>query len=135
PWAAPLNVVRFTQPPYGTFDAAEWAPSTASIADISQVSLLILERAKEDRLAAFLVGTSAARIGLTTMTYKSYLRSDIRDDNFYRSWIIGGGIVLAIVIAALAFMSTGNYLALEVPQIITTAPAPTSSTTASNTTP
>jgi len=27
-------VVRFTQPPYGTFDAAEWAPSTASKADI-----------------------------------------------------------------------------------------------------
>ena len=108
-------------------------PSTASIADISQVSLLILERAKEDRLAAFLVGTSAARSGLTTMTYKSDLRSDIRDDNFYRSWIIGGGLALAIVIAALAFMSTGNYLALEVPQIITTAPAPASSTTGSDT--
>jgi hypothetical protein len=28
-------VVRFTQPPYGTFDAAEWAPSTASKADIA----------------------------------------------------------------------------------------------------
>ena len=102
------------------------------IADISQVSLLILERAKEDRHAAFLVGTSTARSGLTTMTYKSDLRSDIRDDNFYRSWIIGGGIVLAIVIAALAFMSTGNYLALEVPQIITTAPAPAPSTTGSD---
>jgi hypothetical protein len=24
----------FEQPPYGTFDAAEWAPSTASEADI-----------------------------------------------------------------------------------------------------
>jgi hypothetical protein len=66
------------------------------------------------------------------MTYKSDLRSDIRDDNFYRSWIIGGGR-LAIVIAALAFMSTGNYLALEVPQITTTAPAPAPSTTGSDT--
>ena len=27
-------MVRFTQPPYGTLDAAEWAPSTASSADI-----------------------------------------------------------------------------------------------------
>jgi cytochrome c-type biogenesis protein CcmH/NrfG len=67
------------------------------------------------------------------MTYKSDLRSDIRNDNFYRSWIIGGGIVLAIVIAALVFMSTGNYLALEVPQKTTTAPAPAPSTTGSDT--
>jgi hypothetical protein len=28
-------VVRFTQPPYGTLDAAEWAPSTASKADMT----------------------------------------------------------------------------------------------------
>jgi hypothetical protein len=27
----------FTQPPYGTLDAAEWAPSTASLADICSV--------------------------------------------------------------------------------------------------
>jgi hypothetical protein len=38
PWTAPLNVVRFTQPPYGTIDAAEWAPSTASRADIDKRS-------------------------------------------------------------------------------------------------
>jgi hypothetical protein len=31
-------VVRFTQPPYGTFDAAEWAPSTASKADIREMT-------------------------------------------------------------------------------------------------
>ena len=60
------------------------------------------------------------------MTYKSDLRSDIRDDNFYRSWIIGGGIVLAIVIAVLAFISTGTYPDLDAPQITTTVPGPAS---------
>jgi hypothetical protein len=57
------------------------------------------------------------------MTDQSDLRSDIRDDKFYISWIIRGGIVLAIVIAALAFTST-NYP--DVPQITTTVPAPAS---------
>jgi hypothetical protein len=33
-------------------------------------------------------------------------RSDIRDDALYTHWIIGGVVTLAIVIAALAFMST-----------------------------
>ncbi len=42
------------------------------------------------------------------MTYQSDTRSDKRDDKFYISWIIRGGIVLAIVIAAVAFISTGN---------------------------
>jgi hypothetical protein len=32
-------VVRFTQPPYGTLDAAEWAPSTASKADMTASNL------------------------------------------------------------------------------------------------
>jgi hypothetical protein len=86
---------------------------------------LILKRAKEKkgRLATFLVGTSAARSELTIMTYQSETRRDKRDDKFYTSWIIRGGIVLAIVIAALAFISTGTYTDLDAPQIITTAPA------------
>jgi cytochrome c-type biogenesis protein CcmH/NrfG len=57
------------------------------------------------------------------MTYQSETRRDKRDDKFYTSWIIRGGIVLAIVIAALAFISTGTYTDLDAPQIITTAPA------------
>ena len=65
----------------------------------------------------------AARSELTTMTYESDIRRDKRDDKFYISWIIRGGIVLAIVIAALAFTST-NYP--DVPQITTTVPAPAS---------
>ena len=83
------------------------------IADISYAQ-------KKVRLVAFLVGTSVARSELTTMTDQSDLRRDKRDDKFYISWIIRGGIVLAIVIAALAFTST-NYP--DVPQITTTVPA------------
>jgi hypothetical protein len=60
------------------------------------------------------------------MTDQSDLRSDIRDDKFYISWIIRGGIVLAIVIAALAFTSTRNYPELDAPQTTTTVPAPAS---------
>lgn len=73
----------------------------------------------------FLVGTSAARPELTNMTYQSDARRDKRDDKFYISWIIRGGIVLAIIIAALAFTST-NYPDRDVPQITTTVPAPAS---------
>jgi len=40
------------------------------------------------------------------MTDQSDLR-DKRDDKFYLSWIIRGGIVLALVVAVLAFISTG----------------------------
>ena len=58
------------------------------------------------RVAAFLVGTSAVQSELTTMTDQSDLR-DKRDDKFYLSWIIRGGIVLALVVAVLAFISTG----------------------------
>jgi hypothetical protein len=60
------------------------------------------------------------------MTDQSDLRSDIRDDKFYISWIIRGGIVIAIVIAALAFTSTRNYPDLDAPQITRTAPDPAS---------
>lgn len=73
----------------------------------------------------FLVGTSAARSELTTMTYQSDARRDKRDDKFYISWIIRGGIVLAIIIAALAFTST-NYPDRDVSPITTTVPAPAS---------
>ena len=64
------------------------------------------------------------------MTYESATR---RADKFYTWWIIRGGIVLAIVIAALAFISTGTYPDRDVPQIIRTVPGPASSTTGSDT--
>ena len=59
------------------------------------------------------------------MTDQSDLRRDKRDDKFYMSWIIRGGIVLAIVIAALAFTST-NYPGPDVPRTTTTVPDPAS---------
>jgi hypothetical protein len=59
------------------------------------------------------------------MTDQSDLRRDIREDKFYISWIIRGGIVLAIVIAALAFTSM-NYPNLDAPQITKTVPDPAS---------
>jgi hypothetical protein len=66
------------------------------------------------------------------MTYQSDAnknrRSNRSDDIFYTSWIIGGGVVLAIVIAAVAFISTGNKPDHDLPQITTTVPAPASTT-------
>ena len=81
---------------------------------------------KKDRLVPILAGTAATQPGLTTMTDQSDLRSDKRDDKFYISWIIRGSIVLAIVIAALAFTSTGNYPDRDAPQITRTVPGPAS---------
>ena len=81
---------------------------------------------KKDRLVSFLVGTSAVQSELTIMTYQSETRREKRDDKFYTSWIVRGGIVLAIVIAALAFISTGTYPDRDVPQIIRTVPGPAS---------
>ena len=92
-------------------------------APLSQQSFL--DRPASNRLVTSLVGTSAARSELTTMTYQSDARRDKQEDRFYISWIIRGGIVLAIVIAALAFTST-NYPDRDVPQIATTVPAPAS---------
>ena len=89
------------------------------IADISYAQ-------KKDRLVSFLVGTSAVQSELTIMTYQSETRREKRDDKFYTSWIVRGGIVLAIVIAALAFISTGTYPDRDVPQIIRTVPGPAS---------
>jgi cytochrome c-type biogenesis protein CcmH/NrfG len=57
------------------------------------------------------------------MTYGSATR---REDKFYTWWIIRGGIVLAIVIAAFAFISTGTYPNLDAPQITKTVPGPAS---------
>jgi hypothetical protein len=37
-------------------------------------------------------------------------RNDISDDNVYTSWIISGAVVLAIVIAVFAFISTGSMI-------------------------
>ena len=89
------------------------------IADISYAQ-------KKDRLVSFLVGTSAVQSELTIMTYQSETRREKRDDKFYTSWIVRGGIVLPIVIAALAFTSTGNYPDRDAPQIIRTVPGPAS---------
>jgi hypothetical protein len=75
----------------------------------------------------------------TIMTYQSdpntNRRNDIRDDTSYTHWIIGGVVALAIVIAAAAFISTGNDP--DQPQTTTTvpAPAPSPSTTGSDTAP
>ena len=73
------------------------------------------------------------------MTYQSApnsnRRNDLRDDRSYTHWIIGGVVALAIVVAAVAFISTGN--SPDRPQTITTVPAlaPSSSTTGSDTAP
>jgi hypothetical protein len=49
-------------------------------------------------------------------------RNDISDDASYTHWIIGGVIAFAIVIAAVAFTSTGN--APDQPQTTATVPFP-----------
>ncbi|MGA9193764.1 MAG: hypothetical protein WB037_01610, partial [Pseudolabrys sp.] len=49
-WTAPLNVVRFTQPPYGTLDAAERAPSTASLADICSAKIRFTPKRGHSRM-------------------------------------------------------------------------------------
>ena len=71
------------------------------------------------------------------MTYQSdpntNRRSDKSDDTYCRSCIMGGGVMLAIVIAAVAFLSTGSNSNRDLPQITTTVPAPASSTTGSDT--
>ncbi len=61
------------------------------------------------------------------MTYENELntnrRRNISDDIKFTHWIVVGAVALAIVIAAAAFTSTGNYP--DVPQTITTVIAPT----------
>ena len=63
------------------------------------------------------------------MTYENELnanrRSDKSDDINFTHWIVVGAVALAIVIAAAAFTSTGNYP--DLPQTITTDIAPTPS--------
>jgi hypothetical protein len=75
---------------------------------------------------------------LTGMTYQSdpntNRRSDKSDDTYCTSCIMGWGVMLAIVIAAVAFLSTGSNSNRDLPQISTTVPAPASSTTGSDTT-
>jgi heme/copper-type cytochrome/quinol oxidase subunit 2 len=61
-------------------------------------------------------------------------RSDIRDDTTYTHWIIGGVVVLAIVIAAGVFISTGNKPD-RASQTTTPVPAPAPSKTGSDTAP
>jgi hypothetical protein len=71
------------------------------------------------------------------MTYPSdpntNRRSNIRDDTTYTHWIIGGAVVLAIVIGAAVFISTGNKPDLD--QTTTPVPAPAASKTGSDTAP
>ena len=71
------------------------------------------------------------------MTYQSdpntNRRNDKSDDTYCTSCIMGGGVMLAIVIAAVAFLSTGSNSNRDLPQISTTVPAPGSSTTGSDT--
>ncbi len=40
----------------------------------------------------------------------THQRNDISDDYVYTSWIISGAVVLAIVIAVFAFISTGSTI-------------------------
>ena len=92
---------------------------------------------EEDRLSACLLGTSGRAVTLTIMTYQNDLntnrRSDMRDDAHCTHWIIGGVVTLAIVIAALAIISTGNKSDHNLPQTSTTVPAPAPSTMGSDT--
>jgi hypothetical protein len=66
------------------------------------------------------------------MTYQSdpnnNRRSDKNDDAYCKSCIMGWGVVVAIVIAAPAFLSTGSNFNYDLPQI----PAAASSTTGSD---
>jgi hypothetical protein len=61
------------------------------------------------------------------MTYQNELnanrRSDLSDDINFTHWIVVGAVALAIIIAAAAFISTGNYP--DVPLTTTTVIAPT----------
>ena len=54
------------------------------------------------------------------MTYQSdpntNRRSDKSDDAYCKSCIIGGGVVLAVVIAAVAFLSTGTAATTTCPK-------------------
>jgi cytochrome c-type biogenesis protein CcmH/NrfG len=65
----------------------------------------------------FLIGTSPFSPNWESMTDQNVTREDRRADRFYTRWIIRGGIVLAIVIAVLAFFSTGNYPDRDAPKI------------------
>ena len=106
---------------------------------LAKYHFLILERAKERPPRGVPTWNFGHPVTLTAMTYQSDAntnrRSNRSDDIFYTSWIIGGGIVLAIVIGAVAFISTGNKPDHDLPQITTTVPAPASSTTGSDTAP
>ena len=54
------------------------------------------------------------------MTYQSERninrRSNRIDDTLYTSWIVGGGVAIAIVVAVFAFVSFGNNPDLTLPQ-------------------
>ena len=99
---------------------------------LAKSHFLILERAKERPPRGVPTWNFGHPVTLTAMTYQSDAntnrRSNRSDDIFYTSWIIGGGVVLAIVIAAVAFISTGNKPDHDLPQITTTVPAPASTT-------
>ena len=60
-------------------------------------------------------------------------RSDRSDDTYCTACIVSWGVGLAIVIAAVAFLSTGSNSNHDLPQTSTAGPAPASSTTGSDT--
>jgi hypothetical protein len=43
-------------------------------------------------------------------------RSNKIDDTFYTSWIVGGGVAIAIVTAVFAFISAGDNPDLSLPR-------------------
>ena len=73
------------------------------------------------------------------MTYQNELdtnrRSDIIDDTRYGGWIIGGVVTLVIVIAAVAFTSTGNFPDRLQTIMTVSASAPSPATTGSDSAP
>jgi hypothetical protein len=55
------------------------------------------------------------------MTYQSdpntNRRTNRTDETFYTTWIIRGGVGLAIIVAVFAFMSTGDNTGLDLPRL------------------
>ena len=98
---------------------------------------LIFDRVKRKTASRRPTWNLGRPVRLTGMTYQSdpntNRRSDKSDDTYCTSCIVSSGVVLAIAIAAVAFLSTGSNSNQDLPQISTAGPAPASSTTGSDT--
>jgi hypothetical protein len=98
---------------------------------------LIFDRVKRKTASQRFTWNCGRPVWLTGMTYQSdpntNPRSDKRDDTYCTSCIVSWGVVLAIVIAAVAFLSTGSNSNHGLSQISKAGPAPASSTTGSDT--